>query len=380
MTTESAFFDELARVSDRLRSSDDNEAIRHDLLVRPILTSPFGLGWDSGEALSQIETPLTTTVSESYYWRGATPRKKRPDIVLVPYRVGRVVGVVEEKRRQSTVNALESHAGQLLEYQYLHRCVWGLLTDGEKWVLTKNHEIFHRFESLSDLNRRIADLRHCIGRAAILDRMTKFGTTDLVIVRPSRTLLILGFPGANPSVTEMQHFLRIPSREGVDLVHYLFRSMKGDVFQRLDDVTDTDTRSLLRSLFGSGFSNYASPVVMAGDALLDVEFQKDKEVKAIYERAVPRWSAKFPHFQSAQSYIKSGNTPTPSWLMDLCTEVEYYPLWGLSAPFLEEARSHVLTGGGNPSALDAIDAALMSGKTDAWTDEGRTTRASNATS
>ncbi len=85
-------FTELQRQADRIFSFEDNEAIRHDLLIRPILTHPMALGWEQGETLSQVETGVPVEVSKSYYWRSATPRKRRPDIILLPYNVGQALG------------------------------------------------------------------------------------------------------------------------------------------------------------------------------------------------------------------------------------------------------------------------------------------------
>jgi len=356
------FFNELQRIAERLMSTEDNEAIRHDLLVRPILTSPLGLGWEAGEVLSQVNMPVEKLITDSYYWRGAIPRKRRPDIVLVPYNVAHVVGIVEEKKRHARLHELESHTGQLLEYQYLHRCVWGLLTDGEKWILTKNHEIFHRFESLSDLKSRIKDLKHCIGRDAILARIRQFGTTDLVYVRPAHSVLILGFPGAQPSVTNLHDFLKEPSTEGQDLVAYLFRSIRNEVFQSLDEMNDLDARSFLASFFGSGFSNYATPVVGFSQLLLEgyADKKEEHEVKADYARAVHRWVEKYPVFQNAFDQFKSGVLPSPSWLIDLCIQTDYFlPLFRLSPDLLREAEQWARSIGAPKRALKFIEEAIL---------------------
>jgi len=246
------FYDDLERTAEYLSQNEDNEAIRHDLLIRPILISPHGLGWEKGEALSQIETPLNSALSESYYWRGAIPKKKRPDIILIPYNVSKVVGIVEEKKRQAGVIELEKHVGQLLEYQYLHRCVWGLLTDGEKWVLTKNHDVFHRFDNLQDLKRKINDLRHCIGRSAIVERLHKYGTPDLVYIRPSNHVLIYGFPGADHSITNFHKLLNKPTKEGADLVKLLFITSRDEIIQKSSNINSYEIRKIIIGLYGSG--------------------------------------------------------------------------------------------------------------------------------
>ena len=355
------FFADLQRRAERVLTVADNEAIRHDLLVRPLLTSPLALGWEEGEVLSQVGMPVPHTIGESYYWRGAVPRKKRPDIVLIPYNVARVAGVIEEKGRHAEMSELESHVGQLLEYQYLHRCVWGLITDGEKWVLTKNHEIFQRFEGLSDLKRRLTDLQQCIGRSAILERFHRYGTFDLVYVRPSPRIIIVGFPGAQISVTTLGDFLRKPSNQGRDLVLYLFRSTRNEVHGRLDDVPSVDFRRVLRGLYGSGFSNFATPVVMAAELLLSGMIRdksREDRILADYERCVQRWCEMYPVFRTHADDLAPRAPLNTDWLMEFCREVDYYPLWGCSVSFLNEAKQSCLSAVAPGRALEYIEDAL----------------------
>jgi hypothetical protein len=355
------FFTDLQRRAEGALAVADNEAIRHDLLVRPLLTNPLALGWEEGEVLSQVEMQMPLTVAESYYWRGAIPKRKRPDIVLVPYNIGRVVGVIEEKGRHAELSELELHVGQLLEYQYLHRCVWGLLTDGEKWVLTKNHEIFQRFENLSDVKRRIADLQQCIGRAAIMERFHRYGTYDLVYVRPSPSIIIVGFPGAKCSVATFGDFLRKPSNQGRDIVLHLFKSVRTEVYRRLDDVPSVDFRSVLSSLYGSGLSNFATPVVVLAELLLS-DREKDESEKSrlltMYERSVLEWSEMYPVFLSHADNLSRGVPLNTGWLMDFCKQVDCYPIGECSISFLNEAKEWCLFAAAPTRPLEHIEAAL----------------------
>jgi len=162
-----AFFDELQRRLDKLNESDtDNEAMRHDLIVRPLLTHPLTLGWGETEVQSQ-QTILD---------------RKRPDIIIVPDDYNQAVAVIEEKKKQRNINSLKKHLCQLLNYQGLLDSVWGLLTDGERWILQKNLEPFHTFHSLVELKNNLVDLQLCIGRNILMERLKNHGTADLVIV------------------------------------------------------------------------------------------------------------------------------------------------------------------------------------------------------
>ena len=320
------FFDELQRISERIHSGEDNEAIRHDLLVRPILTSPFGLGWEEGEVLSQVQMNLQNEIIDSYYWRGASPKKRRPDIILVPYNITKVVGVVEEKRLQIDIEKLETYTGQLLEYQYLHNCVWGLLTDGEKWILTKNHEVFQRFENLSDLKLGIKDLRNCIGKEAILERMIKFGTTDIVFVRPSYNLILMSIPGVKPSITNLDIFLNAPSKEGHDLIIFLYESLQNKVSEFCEKIPN-EFRSFLSHFFGSGLNNNCGVV----SSFLDLALYCEEHDKESYEEILPKYTeskAKFidyyPIYQIIIDKIENDSSLTPQSIIEMCAQTNYY--------------------------------------------------------
>ena len=120
------FFDELKRNLECLGQAQDNEATRHDLLVRPILTHPSVLGWHAPEVIPQHNIDVAPTIRYSYVWQRAEPKKRRPDIVVIPYGLSNVVAVIEEKARQKSIRTLYEHLSQVKEYQYLHNVVWGL--------------------------------------------------------------------------------------------------------------------------------------------------------------------------------------------------------------------------------------------------------------
>lgn len=215
------FFEGLKRMLDLIHLGHDNEALRHDLIIYPMLTSPYGLGWFGNELIPQQSLKVNKEVVESYIWRGATPNKKRPDLIIVPCGMSRAIAVVEEKKKQLSIQALERHLGQLTEYQYLHNVVWGLLSDGEGWILKKNNEIHHRFSDLNELEAYFDDLKNCIGRKEVLMRLIKYNTADIVAVAPTEShATICSISTDLQRSTLSDFFLKTPIA-ALDLMHFL---------------------------------------------------------------------------------------------------------------------------------------------------------------
>ena len=179
----SAAFDDLKRRSEALLLSPehDNEATRHDRLVVPVLTHPLLLGWDLNDLVGQASISIPKQVFETHIFRDSTPKFRKPDILVSPSELQFNALVVEEKARQQDVVELNGYRLQLHEYQTLFECVWGLLTDGDRWILKKNLETFHEFSSLDDLRLNIRDIRNCIGKSELLQRKKQHGTCDPVI-------------------------------------------------------------------------------------------------------------------------------------------------------------------------------------------------------
>lgn len=184
-------FEELRRRIDTISEVHDNEAMRHDLIIYPLLTSPYGLEWDGCEVVPQKNLPLNRELTSSYIWKNAIPKKRRPDIVIVPYGIDQSVAVIEEKKKQSDINKLKMHLPQLGEYQQLESVVWGVLTDGERWILRRNNEIYASFASISELEKSFEEMKRCIGKKYVLQRLIKYGTSDLVFIKPSPTLFVV---------------------------------------------------------------------------------------------------------------------------------------------------------------------------------------------
>jgi hypothetical protein len=186
MGTEQEFFDELKKRAEILQSSPerDNEASRHDLLIYPLLVSPFGLGWDAQDLVSQSTIKVPREVTTSHIFRNGEPKIRKPDILISPVNSQKNIAVIEEKKFQSSIEKLNNYRLQVSEYQALYECTWGVISDGEKWLLKKNFETFHQFNSLDELRLGIIDLRNCIGKKQVTERLIYHGTCDLVVVVP----------------------------------------------------------------------------------------------------------------------------------------------------------------------------------------------------
>ena len=178
------FFDELKQRVEFLHEHPDrdSEATRHDHLVMPILTNEFGLGWPTEDLVPQKYRRIPKETHESHIFRNAETRKgAKPDILIS--RIGYPnIAVVEEKERQKSLESLGRYNQQLTEYQAMFDCVWGVLTDGENWIIKRNFERYAQFASLDELLNALSDVRALIGRHAVYDRLKIYNTTDLVQV------------------------------------------------------------------------------------------------------------------------------------------------------------------------------------------------------
>ncbi|GAA5511174.1 hypothetical protein [Novipirellula caenicola] len=182
-----AVFDDLKRRLDALgkNPAHDNEATRHDRLIVPVLTHPLLLGWDLNDLVGQASITLPSQLLDSHIFRGAEPKFRKPDILVTSSAFQFNALVVEEKEGQANIGDLNGYRFQLHEYQSLYECVWGLLTDGERWILKKGFESYHTFDSLDALKAGLGDLQHWIGKQSLLERKLAHGTCDLVIIVPS---------------------------------------------------------------------------------------------------------------------------------------------------------------------------------------------------
>lgn len=186
MNKEEQFFNELKKRADNLHSNAerDNESSRHDLLIYPTITSEFGLGWNPIDLISQSTINVPKEIENSLIFRGAVPKIRKPDILIFPNEIIKNVAVIEEKKKQESIESLANHKLQLNEYQALYECTWGVLTDGEKWIIKRNFETFHKFSTINELQKGIKDFRNCIGSKEIIDRYNQYNTFDYIIISP----------------------------------------------------------------------------------------------------------------------------------------------------------------------------------------------------
>lgn len=331
----------------------DSEAMRHDLLVRPFLTSPLTLGWEPPELISQSSFSICNEVTESYVWQGAHPKKRRPDIIIVPYGLSRTVTVVEEKANQATLENLRKHLGQLKEYQYIHNTVWGLLTDGEKWILQRNNETFHQFSSLSELKTGLKDLKECIGKDAIISRLKLYGTTDLVVVRPSPIMIVFATPCATVnSITKLNDFLHEPSVPGVDISFNLFRSMRDEAYKWAENQVQHEVmKNIMGILYDNEFADIAFGVT--GFAELSI---MTGDTHPEYNIAVDRFLKWIPPLSNYLDYLRHGGTFSPHDVFYICNTIDAEDLETVQQLRKETEKLTALMKSQMPNKANASDA------------------------
>ncbi|PSN10625.1 hypothetical protein C7293_27400 [filamentous cyanobacterium CCT1] len=154
-------------------------------MIYPFLTSPFGLAWDPKDLISQSQIKVPTEITDSHIFRNGIPKVRKPDILISPIENKKNIVIIEEKDYQSNIDKLNNYRIQLAEHQALYECIWGVISDGEKWLIKRNLETFNQFNSLEELYRGVSDLRHCIGKEKVIKRLVEYGTTDLVIIIPT---------------------------------------------------------------------------------------------------------------------------------------------------------------------------------------------------
>ncbi|RZK45008.1 MAG: hypothetical protein EOO61_01690 [Hymenobacter sp.] len=196
MSKELSFFDDLKRNLDFLNNHPDrdNESTRHDLIIYPVITNKFGLAWDATDIISQSTINVPSLISESHIFRGAVPKIRKPDLIICPKEVIRNAVIIEEKKKQLDLTNLKEHRLQLSEYQSLYECNWGILTDGDKWLIKRGFETAFEFNSVNELHKNIKDFRDALGSKEVLSRYRQYNTFDLVFITPFAKLVADNFP------------------------------------------------------------------------------------------------------------------------------------------------------------------------------------------
>nr|WP_241175507.1 type I restriction enzyme HsdR N-terminal domain-containing protein [Natronolimnobius sp. AArcel1] len=94
------------------------------------------------------------------YPRGDSDITDRVDYALIEN--GDLKVCIEAKR--PTVN-LDAKTGQLKRYMRLHRCNWGLLTNGDRYIILRDEKEFE----LDDIIREVdCELEHLVKRESAL--------------------------------------------------------------------------------------------------------------------------------------------------------------------------------------------------------------------
>lgn len=178
-------FDQLqTRLEYLLANPDrDSEAARHDALVLPFLTDAVGLGWNTLDLVPQENIAVPNSITDGLIFRDSIPKKRIPDLLIRPVDNDIVVAAIEEKEGQRDLQKLNDNHLQLREYQALCECTWGILTDGEKWIVKRNFESWGEFHSIQELRNNIEELRNAIGRQTVIARINAQGSPDLLFLQ-----------------------------------------------------------------------------------------------------------------------------------------------------------------------------------------------------
>lgn len=185
------FFDSLKRNLDVLLKNPefDNEASRHDKLIFPILNNEFSLGWNQDDIWAQKTILVPNELKDEYTFSGGIPKSKRPDLVIKPFSYSEYATIVEEKSHQKSIENLKGYNNQLIDYLGLFKCSWGILTDGEKWIIKKGFEDHMVFNNLNELRKNLRDFKEVLSKDKMIERYKNNKSFDLIYYRPHTTLI-----------------------------------------------------------------------------------------------------------------------------------------------------------------------------------------------
>ena len=180
---ENRFFDDLLRnYKVIINSPFDSEAFRHELLIVPFLNSKHGLGWKKEELIPQVNIVVSENIRGSYFWKNGMPKKRIPDITVIPNLIKKPIISIEEKKHVKSLSELLKHLFQLKEYQLLQGTVWGILTNGEKWILQRNLETILTINGIGELRDKTEEFKYYVGSDEVLNRFKKTKLTDVIKV------------------------------------------------------------------------------------------------------------------------------------------------------------------------------------------------------
>lgn len=180
--TRKQFFADLRRAREKIAEPYDNESWRREALIRPVLRSPFGLGFQEHEILCEVSFPIRTREDRLLADQIYPHRKRiRADYLIQPEGNVRPSGLVEAKRILPDFVSMQKHKNQALIGQVLANADWGLLTDGEAWLLMRGDEDILYCESLESLESGIQEFQFFVGREALIQQ---FGSAPRIRLMP----------------------------------------------------------------------------------------------------------------------------------------------------------------------------------------------------
>lgn len=191
MSSLDKFFDGL-KLSLELLSNNpefDNEASRHDKLIFPMLTNELALGWGINDIWAQKTILVPIELTNEYTFSGGIPKSKRPDLIIKPFESSVYATVIEEKSRQENIKKLGNYNNQLLDYLGLFKCTWGILTDGEKWIIKKGFEDYLICTNFYELQKSFKDFQYVLSRSNMIDRYNLTKSFDLIYFRNQPTII-----------------------------------------------------------------------------------------------------------------------------------------------------------------------------------------------
>lgn len=268
-----ALFDDFDR---KLQSfgQNDNEAMREINIIMPLLSHPYGLGWDGMDLLLKK------------YYMG-----KYPDITILPYNIHlpKPVAIVEAKKKHKDVPSLKKHLDQLKGYQEMYQTTWGLLSDGEKWILQKDNKEFHAFDSILEMKSHIKDLQHCIGKRSIIERIVKHNTVDIFIGNYADKIFTVIDPFQSISdPVGLYEYLSQPTYGGAELIK--------NISETIESTRKGNKAFRLESLLIHSFRcNLASTVSQIMHLLINLEIEGHLgELNGNYYPVLKNWVNIYP--------------------------------------------------------------------------------------
>ncbi len=198
-----SLFEHLKRTAGSVYPEYDNETWRREALIRPLLI--HGLGYREHEIVSEINFTVTGQERNLIAQRlrpGQT--RVRPDFLIVPDFDKKVVAAIEAKKKTPDADILyHNYFDQLIIEQIVADCEFGILTDGEKLIVSCEGQPVMQFESLNELAKGFDTIRNWIGRDSQLLRGRRPAAAFQLLVMP------IAEPESHPFVPDDERHRRI---------------------------------------------------------------------------------------------------------------------------------------------------------------------------